>query len=364
MPSVAAAPGRVIFIMGGMLAVVALLFYWLFSDDKKQETSIIEEHQKVAKVETAPPPAPSVPPPLPELPEPAPVPPPPPPPPPPEVEPEVEEVQNNALSERIKSPMLIENNATAAPKGNPRKVTGFAGNDPNMVFSREYLGDSQAERAEATLMGDLNYLVAQGKMIDAVLETAINTDHPGLLRAIVSRDIYAESGHQVMIPKGSRLVGSYNSAITRGQSRVYVIWSRIMRPDGIDIKIDSPGTDQLGRAGVPGYVDNKYYEIFASSILTSTVAIALGIAADSALDDSGTQQTDTAEGTSTSSGSAGSQAVLEGIRNFTDTSKTVVGSLLSQNPTLTVDQGTRIKVFVNRDLVMPPAVLDQARFIQ
>lgn len=244
------------------------------------------------------------------------------------------------------------------------KVTGFSGNDPDLVFTREFLQNSQADKAEATLMGNMNYLIAQGKVIDAILETAINTDLPGPLRAIVSRDIYAESGREIMIPKGSRLVGSYNSSIKRGQKRVYVIWARVIRPDGIDIKVDSPGVDQLGRAGVAGYVDNKYFEMFASSVLTSTVSIGLGIGADSLLDDSGTSQTNTSDGTTTSSGSAGSQAVLEGIRDFSDTSKDILKGILEQEPTITVDQGTRIKVFVNRDLVMPPSVLEQTRFIQ
>ncbi|MBM3617254.1 MAG: TrbI/VirB10 family protein [Alphaproteobacteria bacterium] len=243
-------------------------------------------------------------------------------------------------------------------------VTGFAGRDPNLAFSREYLSSTDASQAEATVMGNINYIIAQGKVIDAILETAINTDLPGPLRAIVSRDIYAESGRQVLIPRGSRLIGSYNSSLKGGQTRVYVIWARVIRPDGIDIKIDSPGIDQLGRAGVAGYVDNKYFEMFAAAFLTSSVTVALGVAGDQLLDDGGTSSTNTSDGTTTSSGTAGSQAVLTGINDFSDTTEQILKDILDQEPTITVDQGTRIKVFVNRDLIMPPAVLEQLKIIQ
>lgn len=371
MPSVAAAPGRVLIVILSLVAGIGLILYMLFSDDDEVRTVDTSIQDEISQAQFAPrttaPPPPSQPPPPIEIPDPpAPPPPPPPPPEPPRsTSVRAEQPQNVKLSERLRSKMLVHGARGVSNLGGSQKeVTGFAGSDPNLVFSREYLSATGAEQAEATVMGNINYVVAQGKMIDAILETAINTDLPGPLRAVVTRDVYAEAGREVMIPKGSRLIGSYNSSIERGQKRVYIIWSRLIRPDGIDIKIDSPGTDQLGRAGVEGYADNKYFEMFAASILTSSVSIALGIGADAALDDSGTTQTNTAEGTSTSSGSAGSQAVLQGIRDFSDTSQSILRGILEQEPTITVDQGTRIKVFVNRDLILPPAVLEQMHFIQ
>lgn len=261
---------------------------------------------------------------------------------------------------RLKSDMVVVGARTSFGGTDTQKKQ----QDREQAFTRESLETTSADQAQATLMGNMNYIVAQGKVIDAILETAINTDLPGPLRAIVSRDIYAESGREVMIPKGSRLIGSYKSDIDAGQKRVYVIWSRVIRPDGIDIAVDSPGVDSLGRAGVAGFVDNKYREKFTSAILTSLISIGLGIGADQLLDDSGTSQTNAADGTTTSSGSAGTQAVRQGVQNFSDTSKDIVEEILGQNPTITVDQGTRLKVFVNRDLIMPPAALDQIRFVQ
>lgn len=373
MPTVAAAPGRVLVVILGAVAIVGIALFALFSGDDEQQnrgadTPIPQSQLRPAAQSQVPVPQPVLPPitppapvvevqPPPALPE---------PPRPRPVEPTQDPTAlSKAQQERRASGLLVGNTrGGSSASQEPRGARGFAGSDPNLAFTREYLAGTEAEQAEATIMGNMNYIVAQGKMIDAVLETAINTDLPGPLRAVVSRDIYAESGREVMIPKGSRLIGSYNSSIQRGQTRVYVIWARIIRPDGIDIKVDSPGVDSLGRAGVAGYVDNKYFEMFAASILTSSVSIGLGIAADSMLDERGTSQTSTSDGTTTSSGSAGSQAVLQGIRDFSDTSEEILRGILEQEPTITVDQGTRIKVFVNRDLIMPPAVLDQTRFIQ
>jgi type IV secretion system protein VirB10 len=372
MPTVAAAPGRVLVVMLGGILIVGFVLYLLFGGDDDSGSKRADEPIQVT-TNTGPAtqqPLPT-PPPVPDPPraQPTQLPPPPPPvaapPPPAPVSNKVDPSQlSKVQQERRASSLLVHGGRGSTPTAATRGQIGYAGSDPNLAFTREYLENTGANQAEATLMGNMNYIVAQGKVIDAILETAINTDLPGPLRAIVSRDVYAESGREIMIPKGSRLIGSYNSGIERGQTRVYVIWQRVIRPDGIDIQVDSPGVDSLGRAGVAGYVDNKYTEMFMASLLTSTVSIGLGIAADEALSDSGTSQTNTSDGTTTSSGSAGSQAVLEGIRDFSDTSEQILRGILEQEPTITVDQGTRIKVFVNRDLIMPSSVLEQTRFIQ
>lgn len=374
MPSVANTPGRTMIFFGiGILAVFGLIYAIFSGDDNKKGNSanLPIKSEKVAVNSRAstplpPPPPVSIPAPVPVAPTPV-IAPPPPLPPVPDRVTRVDEQRNKQQMERRKSNMMAfggRGGGGGNLNSGKKKVTGFAGKDPNLAFSREYLSDTGAEQAQATIMGNMNYMIAQGKVIDAVLETAINTDLPGPLRAIVSRDVYAESGREVLIPKGSRLIGSYNAGLKRGQTRVYVVWARVIRPDGIDIRIDSPGVDQLGRAGIEGYVDNKYFEMFAAAFLTSSVTVALGVASDQLLDDNGTSSTRTSDGTTSSSGSAGSQAVLSGINDFSDTTEDILKDILSQAPTITVDQGVRIKVFVNRDLIMPPAVLEQTRFIQ
>ena len=108
--------------------------------------------------------------------------------------------------------------------------------DPNTRFQRQ-LAKSPTPTSVATRTPDRNFLVLQGKFIDAVSETAINSDLPGQVRALVSYDVYAESGRRVMLPRGTRLIGEYNTAIAKGQERLFVVWTRAIRPDGIDIAL-------------------------------------------------------------------------------------------------------------------------------
>ena len=225
-------------------------------------------------------------------------------------------------------------------------------NDPNIGFADTFYNQKDSPFATARKLGDTSRLITQGKIIDAVLETPINTDIPGMIRAIVSRDIYAEAGRGILIPKGSRLVGTYNSFVIRGNKRVNVIWSRVIRPDGVDIMIRSPGTDQLGMAGIAGEVDNKYLEIFASAFLVSAINIAVGYGTDQ-LDDSESQQTTNTDGSTTRSSTATNDAAVEAVDLFGNAGSKLVEGFLNLKPTIMIDQGTRVNVFVNRDLIFP-----------
>jgi type IV secretion system protein VirB10 len=250
---------------------------------------------------------------------------------------------------------MIKMNSSQGPSGSS---SGFAGLDP----TNSAVQISAAEKANAAYIGKNSFIIAQGKIIDAVMETAINTDIPGTLRAIVSRDIYAESGKLVLIPRGSRLVGSYDAEIKRGQKRVYVIWQRVLRPDGIDVEIKSPGTDSLGRAGVAATtIDNRYFEIFGNSLLLSTLTIGGALALDKVTESQGVTSSASSGGTSggtttTTSGQTTDLAVSGTVKDIAEVTKSIAQSFANVKPTITVDQGTRIKVFVNRDLIFPASV--------
>ena len=209
------------------------------------------------------------------------------------------------------------------------------------------LGKSSAERAKATSVGNMVNLVTQGKMLDAILETAINTDLPGSLRAIISRDVYGESGREVLIPKGSRVVGQYNAQIAEGQVRVGVQWERLIRPDGIDIKIDSLGVDPLGRSGVRGRVDNKFWTRMSTALLVSYVipitARKLSNVNDKVITDSDGTQTE----------SSRSAELRDASNKFAGIAEETIKSTFSAKPTITIHQGTRINIFVQKDLEFP-----------
>ncbi|MCM1001697.1 TraB/TrbI/VirB10 family type IV secretion system protein [Wolbachia pipientis] len=135
------------------------------------------------------------------------------------------------------------------------------------------LSNTSVQPSVAIKVGKLGFMITQGKMIDAVLETAINSDLQGTLRAVVSGNVYAETGDTVLIPRGSRLIGSYSFDSNVARARININWNRIILPHGIDIAISSPGNDELGRAGVAGIVDNKIASALFSSILLAGVSI-------------------------------------------------------------------------------------------
>lgn len=251
-------------------------------------------------------------------------------------------------------------------------------------------------------IGDLNVIIAQGKIMDAVLETAISTDLQGPARAMVSRDVYAEAGKNVLIPKGSRLIGTYSSGATAGTIRVQVVWNRLIRPDGVDIAIASPGVDPLGKAGVAGQYDGRALALFSNAAMVSLVEFTMAILQDRQAKKDGTYgQTNvvvtntganTPSGTSPSNNSANSNGTLpNGVTNVngniaiqskqpsaksqaleeTAQQMSSVTSQIGQNyygsattPRIIVDQGTKLKVFIQKDIVFAGDAANQSGVIK
>ncbi len=241
-------------------------------------------------------------------------------------------------------------------EGTPSRGVGYENNIVNL--NQDPINKLQKSKAgvTATFIADRAHIIAQGKLLTAVLETAINTEIPGFVRAIISRDVYAEAGNQILIPRGSRLFGTYSSKITRGQGRVEIAWTRLIRPDGVDMAVTFNASDQFGRSGIPGDVDNKYSALVANSMLTSILAVG-GVAAAQKLLGSGGQSntttTNPTQGTTTTTGSAANQAIYDVSKTIIDTVGQVIGSSLNSNPVIRVPQGTRITVVVNSDINIP-----------
>lgn len=208
----------------------------------------------------------------------------------------------------------------------------------------------------ATMVKDRTVTITQGKMMSAVLETAINTEIPGSVRGIISRDVYAEAGNNILIPKGSRLYGSYSTQVVRGQGRVEINWTRLIRPDGVDLAIGFVASDQFGRAGISGDVDNKYGPVIANSLLTSVLAVGGAIAAErlSGGNGSSTVTSSPSTGTTTTSGTAASQVATNVSQSIINTVGQITGNALDVNPVITVAQGTKMTIIVNGDMTIPP----------
>lgn len=121
--------------------------------------------------------------------------------------------------------------------------------------------------------GNMNLLLGRGKMIDAVVETAINSDFGGEIRAVIQRDIYSEWGRTILIPKGSRVFGNYASGIDGAYGRIDIQWTRINLANGYIINLNGTGADALGRKGNQGRVDDKFKEKLSNAVLRSLLNI-------------------------------------------------------------------------------------------
>jgi len=187
-------------------------------------------------------------------------------------------------------------------------------------------GQLAGRRVSATRFANPAVTVPQGTVIPAVLETALDSNRPGFVRAIVSRDVRSFDGNRVLIPRGSRLFGEYKADLGQGQKRVFVQWQTLTRPDGVQIALDSPAADPLGRAGIGGKVNTHFWPRFGSALLQSTLDIGVGLATRS----------------------VGGGTVVLGLPGSTQT--LIQPQQQSYAPTVFVRHGTSVSVFVARDL--------------
>lgn len=270
--------------------------------------------------------------------------------------------------ERLRAPQVIADNAAAAAASNGDEGNrAAAGNDddPNRRFLAS-VSAAGVEVARATKNNRIDALVAQGTLIRGVLETALQSDLPGMVRAVVTENVWSFDGRRVLIPSGSRLIGEYRSGIAQGQTRVFIVWTRMLRSDGVSVQLGSNGADDLGRAGNAGFVDNHYLERFGSAIVLSLVGgasqflSAYGQNTDGYGNGTVITTTDPVTGvvTQTQTGVNQNQLSLQArqiaAQNISQTLTNIAQEALRNSinipPTIYLDQGTRIIVFIRRDL--------------
>lgn len=266
------------------------------------------------------------------------------------------------IQARLRSPMLIVSDKEGLTNGDPSKVTA---EDKEEDPHRRFLANSehQVTKAYAEEVRRPDALVPQGYMIRATLETAIQSDLAGMVRAITTEDVYSFDGRRVLIPKGTMLTGEYKSGLAYGQTRVFVVWTRLLRADGVSLMLQSPGTDALGRSGLTGEVDTHFLQRFGSATLLTLAGGAAQFA--SALGQNFNQNQgqqfvlDPASGTliplnAVSQGQIllnarqiGAQTVAQSVTRM---AQEALRNDIKVPPTIHIDQGTPVIVFVKRDL--------------
>lgn len=115
------------------------------------------------------------------------------------------------------------------------------------------------------------WVLPKGSMLQCALETAIDSQFSGLVTCVTSAGVYGSDGRELLMKRGTRLIGESRNEARTGQSRVYVIWIEARTPDGLLVPLASPATDALGRAGLPGAVDTHFLDRFGAAMLISVL---------------------------------------------------------------------------------------------
>ena len=182
------------------------------------------------------------------------------------------------------------------------------------------------------------YVLQAGTVIAGALVTGIRSDLPGQITGQVTENVYdSPTGRYLLIPQGAKLIGVYDSQVSFGQSRVLLVWTRLIMPNGQSIVLErQPGADPQGFSGLQDEVDNHWGQLFTAALLSTLLSVG---------SEAGTsgQENDLV------------QAIRQGASNsIGQTGQQVVGRQLNIQPTLTIRPGFPVRVVVNHDLVLAP----------
>jgi type IV secretion system protein VirB10 len=192
------------------------------------------------------------------------------------------------------------------------------------------LQPSLTPATQAGLLPSERLLLPKGAFIDCTLETAIDSTLPGMTTCITAADTFSADGKVVLLERGTKLVGETRGQVQQGQARVFVVWTQARTPAGVVVPLDSPGTDELGRSGLPGEVQRHFWERFGAALLISLVDGAVQAGVQSANRSGG--------------------AVIYTPSASTDVVSEVLKDTLQIPPTVVKRNGERIQVLVARDI--------------
>ena len=217
--------------------------------------------------------------------------------------------------------------------GSTQSVSPMASSDLQPAASSDMaalLEPTSTPAALAKVLPTQQLLLAKGSFLDCTLETAIDSSLPGMTTCVTATDTFGVDGSVVLLERGTKLVGETRGQVQQGTTRVYVLWTEARTPTGVVVPLASPGTDELGRSGLPGEVNRHFWERFGAAILVSVIDGAVQAAAQG-------------------SGS-GDDTVVISPSTSRDVMTEVLRSTINIRPTVTKHNGDRIAVLVARDL--------------
>lgn len=251
---------------------------------------------------------------------------------------EEERQRRAAIAEaQIMSDGIVLDASGARTSGGQGGAAAGSGRSSRALSSNERFIEEASSRSydtvRATRIANPGRTIVQGTTLNAVLETAISTELPSVIRAVVTDDVMSYDGLNVLLPRGSRLIGSYNSNVSVIQDRVQIAWNRAVTPQGISVELGGYGSDALGMSGQAGQVATRFRQRFGSAALVSL----MGAGPDVVINED------------TDGDTAG--AIQDVGDDMGSATQGVVADYLGVGPVIYIDQGTYMTVFVNRDLV-------------
>ncbi len=204
-----------------------------------------------------------------------------------------------------------------------------AGNTPSTSGDLDSLlrpGITKAVNAQ--MLPTRRLLLPKGAFIDCTLETAIDSTLAGMTTCVMATDTFSADGSVVLMERGTKLVGETRGQVRQGSTRIFVLWTEARTPTGVIVPLASPGTDELGRSGLPGTVNRHFFERFGAAILISVIDGAVQAKVQS----------------------SGNGTVIYNPSTSTDIMTEVLKSTVNIPPTVVKPQGDRIQIFVARDL--------------
>ncbi len=233
---------------------------------------------------------------------------------------------------RSPSPGLASSDAlSAAPSDSNAAAEAVQSGtrDPGASTLGGALQPTITKPVEAGLLVSRRWLLPKGSFLNCTLETAIDSTFAGLATCILATDVFGADGRVVLMERGTKLIGETRSDVRLGQERVAVLWDEARTPTGVVLNLASPGTDALGRAGVPGTVDRHTAERFGAAFLLSLIDV--GVAALAAH-------------------GQGSGVVVYSAQEPREVATEVLRNTLTIPPTIRVASGARLTVTVVRDI--------------
>jgi type IV secretion system protein VirB10 len=244
--------------------------------------------------------------------------------------------QQLALDRMLGQPVLLRQRSTQAHDVDTTS-TGLPLNPGSLTPSTAttlgaMLQPTATPAARAQVLPTRQLLLAKGTFMDCTLETAIDSTFDGQVTCIGATDVYSADGKVVLLERGTKYIGEKRGEIKQGQARIFLLWNEARTPTGVVVPLASPGTDELGRTGVSGAVDNHFWERFGAAILISVIDGTLqGWAASQRKDGGGT-------------------SIVMNPQGARDVMTEVLKGTVGIPPTVVKNHGERIQVLAIRDV--------------